>query len=181
MGIGLEQGLVFVLAVNVDQQLAQRLEVAKRAGRAVDVAARTSFGCDDPAQDARAVVFEVAFGQPGAGFRNVDQIEGGQDIGLVGAGADHAAVGTITQGKAQRVEHDRLARAGFSGDHAHPAIEFEIEMFNDGVVVYGQVHQHMGRSQVLGLVIYTVFCFGLTMPLVSSIRSDRRKPYRDRE
>ncbi|MNK95556.1 hypothetical protein D3C87_1157950 [compost metagenome] len=54
-------------------------------------------------------------------------------------------------------------------------------MFNDGVVVYGQVHQHMGRSQVLGLVIYTVFCFWLTMPLVSSIRSVRRKPYRDRE
>ncbi len=28
-----------------------------------------------------------------------------------------------------------------------PAIEFEIEMFNDGVVMYGQVHQHEGRSQ----------------------------------
>jgi hypothetical protein len=42
-------------------------------------------------------------------------------------------------------------------------------MFNDGVVMYGQVHQHKGRSQALGLVIYTVFCFGLTMPSLRSI------------
>jgi hypothetical protein len=33
----------------------------------------------------------------------------------------------------------------------------------------------MGRSQVLGLVIYTVFCFALTMPLVTSI-SGSAKP-----
>jgi hypothetical protein len=40
--------------------------------------------------------------------------------------------------------------------------------------VYGQVHQHKGRSQALGLVIYTVFCFWLTMPSLSSICSIRR-------
>jgi hypothetical protein len=40
--------------------------------------------------------------------------------------------------------------------------------------VYGQVHQHMGGSQAICLVIYTVFCFGLTMPALSSIWQARR-------
>ena len=169
MGIGFQQGLVFVLAVDIDQQFAESLEIAERAGRAIDIATRTAFGGNDPTQDARAVVFQVALGQPGMGLGNVDQIEGRQNVGLVGARANHAAVGAIAEGQAQGVEHDRLAGAGFPCDHAHPAIEFEIEMFNDGVVVYGQVHQHKGRSQALGLVIYTVFCFRLTMPSLSSI------------
>ncbi len=150
---------MFVLAVDIDQQFAQGFQVTEGAGGAVDIAAGSPFSGDHSAQNARAVVFEVAFGQPGAGFRDVDQIEGGQDIGLVRTRADHAAVGAIAQGQAQGIEHDRLAGAGFPCDHAHPAIEFEIEMFNDGVVMYGQVHQHKGRSQALGLVIYTVFLF----------------------
>jgi hypothetical protein len=99
VGVGLEQGLVFVLAVDVDQQFAQRLEVAKRAGRAIDVAAAAAFGGDHPAQDARAVVVQVALGEPGMRFGNVHQVEGGEDVGLVGAGAHHAAVGAIAQGR----------------------------------------------------------------------------------
>jgi hypothetical protein len=35
------------------------------------------------------------------------------------------------------------------------------------------VHQHKGRSQALGLVIYTVFCSGLTILGVSSICLDQ--------
>jgi len=169
VSVGFQQGLVFVLAVDIDQQFAEGLEITERAGCAIDIAARTAFGGDHPAQDARAVVFEVALGQPGMSFGNVDQVESGQNVGLVGARANHAAVGAVAKGQAQGVEHDRLAGAGFPCDHAHPAIKFEIEMFNDGVVMYGQVHQHKGRSQALGLVIYTVFCFRLTMPSLSSI------------
>ncbi len=149
MGVGLEQGLVFVLAVNVDQQFTECLEVAKGAGRAIDIATRASFGGDDPAQDAGAFVVQVAFDEPVARFRDVLQVEGGQDVGLVRPGAHHAAVGTITQGQAESIEHDRLAGTGFAGDDAHPAIQFQIEVLDDCVIVYGQVHQHEGRSQGL--------------------------------
>jgi len=169
MGLGLQQRLVFMLAVNVDQQLAQGLQITQRTGGAIDVAARTALGGDHPAQDARAVAVEVALGQPGAGFGDVHQVEGGEDVGLFGAWANHAAVGAIAQGQAQGVEHDRLAGAGFPCDHAHPTIQFQIEMFNDGVVVYRQVHQHKGRSQAKCLVIYTVVYLRLTMPAFSSI------------
>ena len=39
VGVGFEQGLVFVLAVNVDQQLAKCLEIALWAGAAIDIGA----------------------------------------------------------------------------------------------------------------------------------------------
>ena len=159
VGVGFEQRLVLVLAVDVDQQFAEGLEIAQRAGGAVDIAARAPFAGDDPAQNARAVVVQVAFGQPGAGFGDVLQVEAGEDVRLVRAGADHAAVGAVAQGQAEGVEHDRLAGAGLAGDHRHAALQFEVQMFDDGVVVNGQVHQHGERSQKFVLGIYTVFCF----------------------
>ena len=164
MGIGLEQGLVLVLAVDVDQQLAQGLEVAEGTGRAVDVATAAAFGSDDAPQDAQPVAGQVAFGQPGVGLGNVDQVEGGEDVGLVGAGAYHAAVGAVAQGQAQGIEHDRLARTCLARDHGHAAGDFQVEVFDDGVVVNGQVHQHEGDSRKSCLVIYTVVFSSLPMP-----------------
>ncbi|MCY1522117.1 hypothetical protein D9M68_569620 [compost metagenome] len=136
-----------MLAVDVDQQLAEGLEVALGAGRAIDVAARAAFGGDHPAKDAGAIVVQVALGQPGAGFRDVGEVEAGENVRFVGAGAHHAAVRPVAKGQAEGVEHDRFAGAGFAADHAHSAIQFKVEMFNDGVVVYGQVYQHGEASQ----------------------------------
>ncbi|MNH02020.1 hypothetical protein D3C79_612480 [compost metagenome] len=164
VGVGLEQRLVLMLAVNVNQQLAERLEVAKRAGRAIDVAAAAAFGGDHPAQDARAVVVQVAFGQPGMRLGDVHQVEGGEDVCLVGAGAHHAAVGPVAQGQAEGVEHDRFAGTGLAGDDGHAAGNFEVEVLDDGVVVNGQVHQHGAAPEGSGLVIYTVLFSALTMP-----------------
>jgi hypothetical protein len=163
VGFGFEQRLVFVLAVDVDQQLAEGLEVAHWGGRTVDIAARATFGGDYPAQDARAVAVEVALGEPGTGLWNITEIEAGEDIGLVRAGSHHAAVGAIAQAQTERVEHDRFAGTSFPGDDAHAALKFEIKVLDDGVIVYGQVHQHGDRSGALSLVIYTVLYLRLTM------------------
>src|SRR5690606_24516036 len=124
-----------------------------------DVAARATLAGDDAAQDARAVAVQVALGQPGAGLGDVLQVEAGEDVGLVRAGAYHAAVGAVAQGQAEGVEHDRLAGAGLAGDHGHAALQLEVQVFDDGVVVDGQVHQHGERPRVVVLGIYTVFCF----------------------
>jgi len=147
VSIGFEQGLVFVLVVDVDQQFAKGLEVALGAGRAVDIAARAAFSGDHPAQDARAVVVQVAFAQPLACFGDAAQLEAGEDVGLVGAGAHHAAVGAIAQGQAEGVEHDRFAGAGFAGDHRHAGVQLKVEVLDDGVIVNSKMYQHGGRSQ----------------------------------
>ena len=146
MGVVFQQRLVFVLAVNVDQQLAQGLDVALGAGRAVDVAPRAPFGGDDPAQDAGAVrilvMTQVALGQPLARLRNPAEVEAGQQVGLVRTRTHHAVVGAIAEGQPQGVQHDRLAGTGFAGDHRHAGFEFEVEVFDDGVIVDRQVDQH---------------------------------------
>ncbi|MCY1358074.1 hypothetical protein D9M69_445910 [compost metagenome] len=163
VGVRLEQGLVLMLAVDVDQQLAQGLEVALGAGAAIDVGAGAAFGRDDPAQDAGAVVVQVAFGQPGAGFGDVGEVEAGEYVRLVGAGAHHAAVGAVAEGQAEGVEHDRLAGTGFAGDHGHAAFEFQVQVFDNGVVVDRQVYQHGATPALRWLAIYTVFVFWLTI------------------
>ena len=160
VGVRFKQGLVFVLVVDVDQQFAKGLEVALGAGRAVDVAARTAFGGDHPAQDARAVVVQVALAQPLAGFGDGGQVEAGENVGLVGAGAHHAAVGTIAQGQAEGIEHDRFAGAGFAGYHRHAGVQLEVEVFDDGVVVNRKMYQHGGRSQAYVWLFIQCFVSG---------------------
>jgi hypothetical protein len=54
-------------------------------------------------------------------------------------------------------------------DYAHPAIQLKIEMLNDGVVVYGKVHEH-GRP-LPGFrsgYLYSVFVQCLTILTLSS-------------
>jgi len=157
VGVGLEQRLVLVLAVNVDQQFAQRLEITLRAGCAIDVAARAALGGDHSAQDAGAFAVHVAFGQPGAGVGDVVQVEAGEDVGLVRTDAHHAAVGPVAEGQAEGIEHDRFARAGFTADHAHAAFQLEVQVFDDGVVVNRQMNQHGKAPDFAWLAIYTVF------------------------
>ncbi|MCY1358144.1 hypothetical protein D9M69_446680 [compost metagenome] len=163
MGVCLEQGLVLVLAVDIDQQLAQGLEVALGAGAAIYIGARPAFGGDDAAQDAGPVVVQVALGQPGASFGDVADVEAGENVGLVGAGAHHAAVGAIAQGEAEGVEHDRLAGSGFAGDHGHSTLELQVQVLDDGVVMDRKVYQHGATPALRWLGIYTVFVFWLTI------------------
>src|SRR5690606_2843120 len=137
-----------MLAVNIDDQLANGLEVGLRAGAAIDIATGAALGSDYPAQDARTVTVQVALSEPGAGFGNVRQVEAGENVRLVGSGAYYAAVGAIAEAQAQGVEHDRLAGAGLATDGAHAGIQFEVQVVDDGVVVNGQVHQHGERSRV---------------------------------
>ena len=106
VGVVFQQRLVFMLAVDVNEQFAKRLEISLGAGAAVDVGAGASFTGDNPAQDAGAILFKVAFTQPLASFGDLADVEAGENIGLVAAWTYDAAVGPVAQGQAQRVEHD---------------------------------------------------------------------------
>ena len=48
--------------------------------------------------------------------------------------AHHGAVGTITQGKAQGTEQDRLTGTGLTAEHAHALLEVEFQRLNQGKV-----------------------------------------------
>ena len=101
MGVGLEQGLVFVLAVDIDQQLAQVFSSHPGdMGRAVDIAAERPSAVMTLRRMHGPSLLRSRSCKPGFRFGDVCQVEGRQDIGLVCAGAYHATVGAVSQGQA---------------------------------------------------------------------------------
>ena len=62
-----QQGLMFVLAVNVHQPLAQITQGLRGLRRPVDVAAGTPIAGDHPPQLTVPLLLQIAFRQPGAG------------------------------------------------------------------------------------------------------------------
>jgi hypothetical protein len=82
LGFGFYQRLVGVLAVDVDQKLAQQLELGQRGRLAVDEAARAA-GFVQYAADQHDVVVagQGVFLQPGLDFRALAAVEFGADFG----------------------------------------------------------------------------------------------------
>ncbi len=135
----LQQGLVGVLTVDIDQHVAQGLQVGQRGGAAVDIAPGAALLGDDPAQQAFVTFQQVVVFQPLAGLGGVADIEAGVDVGAFGAVADYIAVGAIAQGQAQGIQHDGFAGAGLAGNHGHAAVQFHFQMGGDSDVVDTEV------------------------------------------
>jgi heat-inducible transcriptional repressor len=137
-----QQRLVFVLAVDFDQQLAERGELAEGRRAAVDPGPRAAIGAHHPAQLALAVLVEFLFGQPGrrrtAGFQR--EVSG--QLGALGAVAHRGCVGAGAGQQQQGIDQQRLAGTGFAGDHAHPGGERQLDLLGDGEITDGERKQH---------------------------------------
>ena len=86
-------------------------------------------------------------GQPGLGQQCVrgmafGQVENGGDLALLRAIAHQFRPPAPAQHETQRVEQDRLARAGLAGEHVQTIAELEIEMRDDEHVADFKVTQH---------------------------------------
>ena len=96
-----EQRLVRVLTVQIDEPAAALGELGDRREPAVDVAARASDGGDDAREhDLVVAVLEPAF-----------------DARFVRALAHELRIGAPAAEEVERVDDQRLARAGLAGDH----------------------------------------------------------------
>ena len=137
-----EQGLVFVLAVDLHQPAAQFGQLAQGGGAAVDPGARAAVGADDAAQLAAVLVVEFVLAQPGQGQGRVVQAELGGQFGPLGAVAHDAGVGAGAGQPHQGVHQQRLACAGFAGNHRHAGAEREFGGADDGKILEGEVGNH---------------------------------------
>lgn len=138
------QALVRVLAVDVDQAVAQLAQLRDGGGRAVDIRAAASLGVDHAAQGEFFVSVEFALGQPGTQRRG--GIEDGGDVGARGALAQHAGVAALAQRQGQGVDEDGLARAGLAGKHGEARAEMDLGLFDDDEVADMQGAQHGGAN-----------------------------------
>ena len=102
-----QQRLVRVLAVQVDERAPALGELGRGREVTVDVAARAA----DRGNDAREHDFVVAVDEPAL------------DARLVGAVAHQRRVGPASAQQVERVDDERLARAGLAGDHRHAVAE----------------------------------------------------------
>ena len=69
-------------------------------------------------------------------------IKAGRDIGPRGAGTNRLGVSAIADAQPECVEHDRLARPGLPGDAGHTGIEVDLELVDNGIVLYREIDQH---------------------------------------
>ena len=66
------------------------------------------------------------------------------DIGALGAGAHHAAVGAVAEAEAEGIHEDGLAGAGLAGDDGEAGREFQLQVLDDGELADAQQTQHGG-------------------------------------
>ncbi|MNV03625.1 hypothetical protein D3C71_939020 [compost metagenome] len=109
-----QQGLLFVLAVDLHQGASQFGQLGQGDRAAVDPGTRAAVGADDPAQLALVLVVQFVLAQPAPRRGVLRGREFGRELGARGAVADHAAVGAQAGQEAQGVDHQRLACAGLA-------------------------------------------------------------------
>ena len=137
-----EQGLVFVLAVDLHQLPGQLGQLGQGGRATIDPGARTAIGADHPPQLALAILVQVVVTQPRHRGRGGGQVEVGRQFGPFAAMADHAAVGAQPGQEAQCVHQQRLAGAGLAGNDGHARAELQFGGADDGEILQGQVGEH---------------------------------------
>ena len=119
------QALPGMLAMNVDQLIAQMAQLRGRGGRAIDPGAAAAQTVYDAAQQQILLLRKPRLLQPFVQMGRA--IELGADIGLGAAFAYHLCIGACAQHQLQGVEHDGFAGAGFAGKHREAGLPVQVE------------------------------------------------------
>ena len=122
-----------MLPVDVDQLFAQFAQLPERDAAPVDERARTATGIDHPTQQAGATVRVGQFArlQPLRNTRFASDVELGRQFGPITPRAHHARVGPAAKQQPERIDQDRLAGAGLSGQRGEARLELEFEAVDD--------------------------------------------------
>ena len=139
---GMHQRLVRVLPVDVDQLLAEFAQCCQRYRCAIDIGSAAAVTDQDSAQQAFAVAAQVVLCEPLDGRRRTRQFEADADLGTCRPGPDHAVVGLVAEGQAQRIDQNRLAGTGLAGERGHAAFQREVEAADDNQVADVDSAQH---------------------------------------
>jgi hypothetical protein len=129
--------LMRVLPVQIDQKLADGLELRQRRRAAVDVRAASALRIEHTAQQEQPVFREIVFDEPSPRGRRILQLELGGYFRAVCAKPKLARFEAIAEQQRQRVEQQRFARAGLARQHGEARVEFDLECLDDGEVPNG--------------------------------------------
>ncbi len=150
--LGRRERLMRVLAMQVDEALAGFLQLGERRGSAVDPGATPALAVQRSPQEERTVGRgEIVSVQPLGDLWTVVHVEGGGQLGPVGARPQLAQLETIAQQQRQSVEQDRLACTRLSGQHRETGIELEVECLDNDEIADGQESEHAKSRSETGV------------------------------
>ena len=145
MAARVHQSAIVVLPVKFDQCRRQRAQQPRAHRLVVDERLAPAVGLDLAADHQRLARIErdvCLVERLRDHFGQARELEArGHACALLAAAHQHR-LRTIAQHEAERIEQDRLARAGFAGQHAEPAAEVEIERLDQHHVADGKSGQH---------------------------------------
>jgi len=131
--VGPGKALPRMLTMNVDQTIGQCLELSHRGRAAVDPRAAATIGVHRAAQQQAVLDGETLLFEPWP--QRGRRVEFGRDVAACCAFAHHTALSPGTQGELQRVDQDGLAGAGFAGEHAEAALQFQVQRLHDDKIL----------------------------------------------
>ncbi len=134
----LEQRVMRMLAMNIDQELAQLFQLLGSRRAAVDEGARAASGFNHAAHQqhivvAGQIIFPQPVGQAAIGWRG----EFGRHLGARGAFAYHAGIGTLAKNQRDGIEQDGLAGAGLASEHGKTGREIQRKLFDQNEIANG--------------------------------------------
>ncbi len=150
--LALQQRLMLVLAVDLQQMRGQFAQLRQRHRAAVDPRARTARGGQHAAQAAMLAIVHGLLAQPGARGGGGSEIEFGADFGALRAAAYQRGVGTRAGEQQQGIDQQRLAGAGFAGDHGQTGAQRDLGLGDHGQVAYIQRRQHEVVQRMAGMM-----------------------------
>ena len=134
----IEQVLPVVLAVDVEQQRAQRAQLRRCDRDAADAAGRLALGRDLAADDELIVVLDLIFLAPVPARVRVERRA---DDRLFGAGTHELARGARAEDRVHGVHKDGFARARLAGQDVQAGTELQIRPLDDRDVFNMQFSQ----------------------------------------
>ena len=141
--LGCFERLMGMLAVNVDQMLAQVFHLGHRRRSRIDPRATLAAGVEHAPQQHRFVLADqIVLDEPGAHRWRVRDIEFSGEFGAVGAGAQLPRQEPVAEQQAECIEQDRFAGAGFAGQYGETGIEFDIQRIDNDKVANRERAQH---------------------------------------
>jgi len=147
LGLGPQQGLMFMLAVQVDEFGAELAQYADGYVAAVVKDGVLALAGKVAAEDEGPVFERYALVVQDGAYAGIGgDVEDGLDPEGFAAAADGVAVGPTSQQGTQGVDENGFAGAGFAGENVEPAGKFDARMFDEGEIGDGQRFQHRGSS-----------------------------------
>ena len=129
-----KERLVVVLAMEIHEKIADGLQHRERHRRVIDKAPVVAFGGDLPPEDQIAVDFEILTTKYRLDLLVPGDSEDRLDDRFIRALSDNVRIRTLPKNQAEGIDEYRFPGTCLTGDDIQPALEFNLHLFDEGVI-----------------------------------------------